>query len=110
MTIKHDDDVIRDGQTGRVPIMTMDSAHRALQLRIDDNFAPAMQGHRPGYALISDAARDERIERQRAHDAELSARWRSGLPATETPTAQTLATARARREDRLKTHGGRDED
>lgn len=100
MTIKHDDDddVLQDGQQISVPLQLMDHAPRIPAARVDDNFA--MQGHRPGYVVIADAARSERIERQRAHDAELSKRWR-GVKAAGAPPADSLALARARRDQRL---------
>lgn len=95
-----EDYVLKDGEALRVPLLLMDSAPSNRAVRVDDNFA--MQGHRPGYVVCTDAARSERIERQRSHDAELSNRWRScSVVTTKTAATDNLASARARRDERL---------
>jgi hypothetical protein len=66
-----DDDILKDGQTIRVPMFTMDSAQRLIADRT------GMVGHRPGSLPLSDAERSTRTERLQARDAGVSQRWRT---------------------------------
>jgi hypothetical protein len=94
MTIKQDDDdMLRDGETMTVPLILMDSAPTDPTVRLE--------GHRPGYAVLSDAARNQRIERQRSQDAALNGRWR-GTDASENLTVDTRgSTPRERYQARI---------
>ena len=92
-------EVLKDGYVLKVPLLT-DSAPRIPAPRIDDNFAPQMQGHRPGFVVVTDQERAQRVERQRALDAKLSGRWR-GAPAPKMHYADTREAARARSKEAL---------
>jgi hypothetical protein len=81
-----DDDVLRDGQTLRVPMSAMDAANRraldarfgggGTALRFSDGGPPEMIGHKPGF-VTSDALEAMRHTVQAINAAEMRDAWRA---------------------------------
>ena len=88
--MNRDDEIVRDGQVVRVPLTIMDGAA---------NIARAgLVRHSPGYAVLSDAERLQRIERQQTKDAQLTDSWRSPLPGRTTASTPTADSNRSPRD------------
>ena len=82
--MNRDDEIVRDGQVVRVPLTIMDAAASIARAGLVRNS--------PGYAVLSDAERQQRIERQQARNAQLANGWRSPAPEPKTTSQATDAT------------------
>jgi hypothetical protein len=72
------DEIVRDGQTVRVPIMLMDARQRQIADR-----KPSQYGHRPGSMPLTDAERVVKVDRQRAYEQKITQRWRNPASGSE---------------------------
>jgi hypothetical protein len=81
-----DDNVLKDGQRVRVPMVAMDSTQRQVR----EHFGKVMDGfgrsnsellHRPGQRFSEDSfAIDEKIKAYADYEADLTTAWRGGNP------------------------------
>lgn len=69
-----DDQIARDGQTIRVPLMLMDSVQKAVASSTVTNDGA---GHRPGYAVITDAMVKDRLKLYDAYIARVTSAWKN---------------------------------
>jgi hypothetical protein len=91
-----DDDIVRDGQSLRVPIMLMDAASRApadasaITARILADQALPTVLHRPGaLAVVTDAERNARDQLYAARDRRVADAWKNTRAPIAAPAAQT---------------------
>ena len=108
MTTKTKDgkEVLEDGERFVANVMLMDAQQRAVAALQPQADALGGSGHRPGYAMLSDAERERRAALYRDHDERLSARWQSpsDIKTTDDATRSTgdaRLDAYARYQDRV---------
>ena len=91
--MNRDDEIVHDGQIVRVPLTIIDAAA---------NFARAgLVRHSPGYAVLNDADRRQRIERLQARSARIADAWRSPTPEPKTSISQTTDASLSPRDRRI---------